>query len=60
VVGRKDKGTQECLNFSEDMDTSSSPHHKYIGAVNSVESSYERILDQVLKVIAQKLQESKE
>lgn len=41
-------------------DVETFPHHKHIGAVDSVESSYERILDQVLKVIAQKLQESKE
>jgi hypothetical protein len=36
------------------------PHHKHVGKAESVELSYERMLDQVLKVIAQRLQESKE
>ena len=38
-----------------DWEVETFPHHKHVGMANRVEPSYERTLEQVLRVIAQKL-----
>ena len=38
-----------------DWDVETSPHHKHVGKKENVEPSYERTLEQVMAVIAEKV-----
>ena len=38
-----------------DWDVETFPHHKHIGSKNAVEASYERTLEQVLRIVSRKL-----